>query len=427
VVNPPREPGVGFDASATRTFFRTRRASAILVAIVSVMTTLQVLATPITAMLAGPIDWPFSVSIPVLCVILTVACVAQASALLLSDRWPRTAVVATVAVYLILLATFDVPNWLIGMYLVVALAQFLLASRVPATSAIVCFLGVVMLGMGGLFVWAVVYAGDAGAAVTFMANEFFRFTAPALGATALGIWWGAQVRKVTLAREQAELARQEHDARVNDARERERARIAQELHDVAGQHLAGLVTLADAAISLAPARPDEAIRLVGEVRNEGRFAAASLAGALSDLHAEAAAPAETTRDLRRAGELVEFWSQRGMPVSFELSGAVSDLPAVVSTTAYRVLQEALTNAAKHAPGAPVSVTVTVAEAEDELIVRVVNGAPNSESMPVPGLDLGWGLRGMRERVELLRGTLFAGPTPTGGWDVRITIPIDPIA
>ncbi|OYC95912.1 sensor histidine kinase [Microbacterium sp. Yaish 1] len=423
-MKPPREPGVDFDASATQTFFRTRRASAILVAIVSVSTTVQVLATPITAMIAGPVDWPFDVSISVLCVILALACVAQASAVLLSERWPRTAVFATVAVYLLLLGAFDIPNWLIGMYLVVALAQFLLARRVSAGSAVVCLLGVVIAGMGGLFTWAVFYSGDVSTALSFMANEFFRFSAPALGATALGIWWRAQVRQVTLAREQAELARQEHDARVNDARERERARIAQELHDVAGQHLAGLVTLADAAISLAPARPDEAIRLVGEVRNEGRFAAASLAGALSDLHAEAAAPAETTRDLRRAGELVQFWSQRGMPVSFEQSGGVSDLPAVVSTTAYRALQEALTNAAKHAPGAPVSVSVTAAE--EELLVRVVNRAPNSDSTPVPGLDLGWGLRGMRERVELLRGTLFAGPSPTGGWEVRITIPIDPI-
>ncbi|WP_083990590.1 sensor histidine kinase [Microbacterium arborescens] len=424
-MKPPREPGVDFGAPATQTFFRTRRASAILVAIVSVSTTVQVLATPITAMIAGPVDWPFDVSISVLCVILALACVAQASAVLLSERWPRTAVFATVAVYLVLLGAFDIPNWLIGMYLVVALAQFLLARRVSAGSAVVCLLGVVVAGMGGLFTWAVFYSGDVSTALSFMANEFFRFSAPALGATALGIWWGAQVRQMTLAREQAELARQEHDARVNDARERERARIAQELHDVAGQHLAGLVTLADAAISLAPARPDEAIRLVGEVRNEGRFAAASLAGALSDLHAEAATPTETTRDLRRAGELVQFWSRRGMPVSFELSGGVSDLPAVVSTTAYRALQEALTNAAKHAPGAPVSVSVTAAD--DELIVRVVNRAPHSDSTPVPGLDLGWGLRGMRERVELLRGTLFAGPTPTGGWEVRITIPIDPIA
>ncbi|MCZ4067662.1 histidine kinase [Microbacterium sp. H37-C3] len=425
-MNPPREPGLEFDASATRTFFRTRRAALILVAIVSVSTTVQVLATPITAMIAGPVDWPFDISISLLCVILALACVAQASAVLLSDRWPRIAVFATVAVYLVLLGAFDIPNWLIGMYLVVALAQFLLARRVSAGSAVVCLLGVVVAGMGGLFTWAVFYSGDVGTALSFMANEFFRFTAPALGATALGIWWGAQVRQVNLAREQAELARQEHDARVNDARERERARIAQELHDVAGQHLAGLVTLADAAISLAPARPDEAIRLVGEVRNEGRFAAASLAGALSDLHAaDAAGPAETTRDLRRAGELVEFWSQRGMPVSFDLDGAVSDLPAVVSTTAYRVLQEALTNSAKHAPGAPVTISVTVTD--EELRARVVNQAPGTDSMPVPGLDLGWGLRGMRERVELLRGTLFAGPTPTGGWDVRIAIPIDPIA
>ncbi|MDD7928999.1 sensor histidine kinase [Microbacterium thalli] len=424
-MKPPREPGVGFDASATRTFFRTRRAAAIFAVIVSVMTTLQVLATPITALIGGFTDWPWDFPLPLLFAALTAGCVAQAGALLLSDRWPRTAVAATVAVYLVLLIAFAIPNWLVGMYLVVALAQFLLASRVSPTAAIVCGVLVVVVAMGTLVVWAAFYIGEIGEAVNYTVNQFFGFTAPVLGATALGIWWGAQVRRVTLAREQAELARQEHDARVVDARERERARIAQELHDVAGQHLAGLVTLADAAISLAPARPEEAIRLVGEVRNEGRFAAASLSGALSDLHADAAAPTETTRDLRRAAELVEFWSQRGMPVSFDASGPVTDLPAVVSTTAYRALQEALTNAAKHAPGAPV--TVTVSAGPDDLVVRIGNEAPRRDTAPVPGLDLGWGLRGMRERVELLRGTLFAGPTPTGGWDVRITIPIDPIA
>ena len=420
----PREPGVGFDSVATKTFFRTRRASIVFVVIVAAMSTLQVLSSPITAMLAGPVDWPFAFSVPVIFLILTVACTVQPAALLLSDRLPRTAVFATVVVYLAMLMGLDIPNWLTGTYLVVALGQFLLASRLPVASAVGCLLGLILLEMGGLFVWGVFYTGDAGLALSFMANQFLGFTAPVLGATALGIWWNVQVRRVEFAREQALLARRDHDARVAEARERERARIAQELHDVAGQHLAGLVTLADAAISLAPARPDEAIRLVGEVRNEGRFAAASLAGALSDLHADSAEPAETTRDLRRSNELVEYWTQRGMHIAFTRSGAVADLPAVVSTTAYRGLQEALTNAAKHAPGAPVEASVTVTA--DRLDVRVGNSARHEESAPLPGLDLGWGLRGMRERVELLRGTLFAGPTATGGWEVRIAIPIDPL-
>src|SRR3546814_10215650 len=86
-------------------------------------------------------------------------------------------------------------------------------------------------------------------------------------------------------REEAERARREHDERVARARTVERARIARELHDVAGQHLAGLITLSDAALSLAADRPEEALRLVEDVRSEGRFAAASLAGAIADLGA----------------------------------------------------------------------------------------------------------------------------------------------
>lgn len=225
------------------------------------------------------------------------------------------------------------------------------------------------------------------------------------------------------ARAEAETAKREHDKRVEEAEQRERARIAQELHDVAGQHLAGLITLADAALTIAPDRPDDALRLVEEVRSEGRFAAASLAGALTDLRAVGTEPRESTRDLRQADELLDYWQKRGMSIRLAARGPVEELPAVVSATAYRCTQEAITNAAKHAPGAQVDVEITAGH--DRLGVLIANGSSPSKTPPLAGLGLRWGLNGIRERIDLLRGTLVFGATPEGGWMVRFVIPFAP--
>ncbi len=401
---------------------QTRRASLILVAVVFATTVVQVLAPPILGFIQGAEQWPLPLPPVVALTLLVMGCAAQAAALLLSERWPKTSVFATTAVYLALVVGLSVPNWLVGMYLVVAVAQFLLATRASVAASLACLIGTGLLGMGGLFVWLVSVGTDPGYALGFVSAEIAGFVAPTLGATALGAWWSAQVRRVALVREQAEIAKEDHDRRVLEARERERTRIGQELHDVAGQHLAGLITLADAAMALAPQRPADALQLVEDVRNEGRFAAASLAGALSDLRANATASVETTRDLRRASELVDYWAERGMRVRLDLRGTYSDLPAVVSTSVYRALQEALTNAAKHAPGSDVAVALAASSGSVDL--TVVNTAAATSAQPLPGLDLGWGLNGMRERIGLLRGTLTAGQTDEGGWQVSLRVPLD---
>jgi signal transduction histidine kinase len=272
-----------------------------------------------------------------------------------------------------------------------------------------------------LFAWILTLGVSFSVAISFVTPEAIRIAAPAIAATALGAWWRSQARRVSIARMQAEKAKREHDTRVQQAAQAERARIAQELHDVAGQHLAGLITLADAALTIAPARPEDALNLVEEVRNEGRFAAASLAGALADLRAVGTEPREATPDLRQADDLVEYWRRRGMNIRLAPTGPIAELPAVVSTMAYRCTQEALTNAAKHAPGSDVEVSISARQ--DRLEVAVVNGVSSPGGSPARGLDLGWGLAGIRERVDLLRGTLVFGTTPEGGWMVRFVIPV----
>lgn len=413
------EPAVQRPLRSPTTLLRSRRAALTFAVMVFLTTVVQVLAVPLTALVEGATEWGLVFSEPVILSLLVAGCAAQSAALLLSDRWPKLAVIAVTTVYLVMALGLAVPSWLVGMYLVIALAMFLLATRSAPAVSILWAVGVSLISIALLYWWVLAIGTPPQVATGFVLAEAARLAVPTFGGTALGIWWAAQVRRVTTVREAAELAKQEHEERVEDARSRERARIAQELHDVAGQHLAGLITLSDAALAIAPTQPEHAIELVQDVRNEGRFAAASLAGALADLRATGAERLEITRDLQRAPELVDYWQRRGMQVRLTVKGVLSDLPAVVSTTAYRSLQEALTNAAKHAPGAPVNVDIALTS--DHLDMTVENGPP-LHTHSVPGLDLGWGLASIRERLDLLGGSLSASGTATGGWRLVLEVP-----
>jgi len=407
--------------NAAVTLLSSRRAAITFAVTVFIMSVVQVLSTPLTALAGGVTDWGLVYSEPVIIALLVAGCAVQSGALLLSDRWPQLAVALTAGIYLGMVLWLGVPTWLVGMYLVIALATFLLATRATPAVSIVWAVGVSAVAVAILLWWLLAIGTEVHVAFGFVLAEAARLVMPIVGGAALGIWWAAQVNRVSLAREEAELAKQEHEVRVAAAEARERARIAQELHDVAGQHLAGLITLSDGALAIAPTQPAQALRLVREVRDEGRFAAASLAGALSDLRAAGAERQETTRDMQRVPELIDYWRQRGMLVSLDVKGELTDLPAVVSTTAYRSVQEALTNAAKHAAGATVDVRVQVEKTQ--LTVDVVNEATPGSSVNVPGLDLGWGLAGVKERVELLGGTLATSTTPSGGWRFSFTVPV----
>jgi signal transduction histidine kinase len=399
----------------------SRRAALVFGAIVFATTLIQVLANPFVITFDGAAQWTHPLSIVVVVAIVTAGSALQAVSLLLSARWPALAVLGSLAAYLVLVVVVAVPNWLSAMELVVAIALFLLATRRSIGFAFGVLAAAVALDLLVISVWVVSLGSSPAAAVGFVVAQGIAFAAPAAGATALGIWWGIQSRRVTRAQEEAEAASREHEARIEQAREHERARIAQELHDVAGQHLAGLISLADAAISVGPARAEDMLQLVEDVRAEGRFAAASLYGALADLRAVGAAQVEATRDLMRIPDLVAYWRQRGMPVDIHTTGDLADLPAVVSTTAYRGVQEALTNAAKHAPGAHVDIDIVL---DGEWLRVVVANDPSRAERPAGERvgGLGWGLDGLRNRLDLMSGSVTAGRTDEGGWKVRMRIP-----
>jgi len=397
----------------------TPRFAAVFGLLIFLATTLQVIATPLAALGQGLDQWPLPVSEPIVLTLLILGCGVQATALAVSDRFPQLAVATVTVVFVALAIGLEVPTWLTGMYLVIALSLFLLATRRSAVVAVAWLILSLTAAVGSLFVWLLSEGSTWAAASWWIVAEAVQLGAPAAAATLMGLWWQGRARRMREARDAADDARRQHEDRVADAQADERARIAQELHDVAGQHLAGLITLADAALKLAPQKPESAIELVQEVRDEGRFAAASLSTALSDLRATTPASTTTLNDLRSIQTLLDYWRDRGAVVTESSDERVVNLPAVVSTTAYRCIQEGLTNAAKYAPGAPVHVGIDVRP--EALHVEVTNG-PAELADPLPGLGLGWGLRGIAERVAVLQGTMSTSRLADGGWKLEFHLP-----
>jgi signal transduction histidine kinase len=221
----------------------------------------------------------------------------------------------------------------------------------------------------------------------------------------------AEQRATQLERDQHERAR----AAVGD----ERARIAREMHDVVG-HRVSLMVLQAGAIEMAAADRERVEQLACQVQVAGRQALDELrqaVGVLRDGEDDGAplAPQPGLDDLER---LVKECRAAGMTVELDRPPAeAAPIDAVVSRAAYRIVQEALTNAAKHAVGA--AVTVTVEQAPDQLVVRVVNGAPRE---PSQGSGGGFGLVGLRERVRTLNGSLRAEPRLDGGFLVEAVLP-----
>ncbi|RMI09252.1 sensor histidine kinase [Cellulomonas triticagri] len=222
--------------------------------------------------------------------------------------------------------------------------------------------------------------------------------------------------------------RGEQEARVQAALATQRTAMARELHDIAAHHLSGIALMASAIDRQITTDPDAARASVRQVRDQSRVVLTDLrrlVGLLrEDDGAETDAPTlAAVRDLVAAPAAggVATLHVVGAPEGAVLGGGVGPLAQL---TAYRMVQEALANARTHAPGARCAVTVDDS-ADDAVVVTVRNeAAPAGATAPTsPGG--GHGLRGMRERADLVGADLRHGPTPDGGWEVVLRVPRDP--
>jgi signal transduction histidine kinase len=199
------------------------------------------------------------------------------------------------------------------------------------------------------------------------------------------------------------------------ARAEERERIARELHDVIAHTLTvSQLHVTSARLAVRYEDRDEAERALAEAERLGQHCLAEVRATVGLLRDDAGpAPTAPLPGASALPELIEGFRQAGATVHAQLDGDLAALPATAGLALYRIAQEALTNAVKHAPGAPVSLALTVAESS--VLLRV-------DSAGAPGTGSGSGLTGMAERAAALGGQCRAGPGGQG-WLVTASVPL----
>ncbi|UOY01553.1 sensor histidine kinase [Blastococcus sp. PRF04-17] len=200
----------------------------------------------------------------------------------------------------------------------------------------------------------------------------------------------------------------------------ERSRIARELHDVIGHEVTVIALQADAAAAALAKAPERAAAPVEAIRRSAAQALAEMRRVVGLLRAADEEDLHPQPGLADVQTLVEQSRAAGARVDLTFRPPDAPVPPSVELAAYRLVQEALTNARRHAPGAPVDVRV---EADGHQVrVDVVNARRGG--VPAPrASSSGFGLVGMRERVRLLGGRLDAGPTPDGGYALTASLPV----
>jgi len=225
-------------------------------------------------------------------------------------------------------------------------------------------------------------------------------------------------------RAQRSLAAQTERAEAEQARRavlEERARIARELHDVVAHHMSLIAVRAETApyrLSGLPESARDEFSSLSEVAREALAEMRRLLGVLRHDQPAALAPQPQLTDLPA---LVDAARRSGVPVELSLPPAPGQVPAGVGVCAYRIVQESLSNASQHAPGAPIAVSVT--HDPGVILLRVANGPAGHPRPAGTEPRPGHGLTGMHERVALLGGSLSAGPAPDGGFVVSAVLPL----
>lgn len=222
--------------------------------------------------------------------------------------------------------------------------------------------------------------------------------------------------------ERAARAEAERDLLAREAVMSERTSIARDLHDVVAHGMSVMVVQAGAAQRLLASQPDRAAAALEQIQATGREALGEMRRMLGVLRNEdsatSLAPQPTLDDL---GAMVQRCTDAGVATDLTIEGRAPARTAGAEMTVYRIAQEALTNVIKHA-GRPARATVRVTFAGDQVRLEVDDDGRGAQLADL-ATSTGHGLVGMRERVELYRGTLHAGPRPGGGFRVAATIPL----
>lgn len=327
-----------------------------------------------------------------------------------------------VALLLPLLWRRRAPMAVFGAVAAASLAQWLTDVRLPADVALlvaiytvatrsdprrVLLAGVVL--EAGILMYSVRWSTEGGFLVSAVS-----LTATAIAAAVIGM--NVRTRRAYLASLEDRAARleRERDQQAQLAVAEERAHIAREMHDIVSHNLSVMVALADGAVFAQHRAPDRATAAVRQISGTGRQALTDMRRFLGVLRAgEPDALRHPMPGIAALASLADQVRAAGLPTRLDVAGDSSSVPAAVQLTAYRIVQEALTNTLKHAPSGT-SAEVHVRCSADAVTVDVTDDGRTARA---PGPMSGHGIAGMRERAAAYGGRLSAGPLPDGGWRI----------
>jgi signal transduction histidine kinase len=275
-----------------------------------------------------------------------------------------------------------------------------------------------LLTAGGIAAYFTFDRGDPGLAPAVTTSATYA------AAWGVGMYVRSRRAYTNVVEERARLIEREREVREREAVADERARIARELHDVVGHALNLIVIQSGGAQRVMEAKPDLARDSLASIEATGRQALSDMERMLGMLRAagdgdDGLSPQPGLGDVDALAARV---SEAGLPVAVKVEGAAAELPASVDLSAYRIIQEALTNALKHA--GPARAAVTIRYTRDGVDLEVVDDGRGIDRGEAASATLGGrGLIGMQERVSLFGGDFDAGPRPEGGFRVHAVLPL----
>jgi signal transduction histidine kinase len=325
-------------------------------------------------------------------------------------RWPPWLPVAAATAGTVTTMAAGVPDLLVGPALVVAIFVFSLRSeKTPAIAGTAAVIGVLLAGHLAFSL----HAKDGWSDVSVVPW--------AAVAAAVGQAVRAKRAHQAMLEERARRAEEGREAEARRRVQQERLRIARELHDAVGHHVALISVQAGAMGCLLDTDLAKARESLTHIQRASEAALEELRLTVGLLRQPGdREPVEPAGGLGRLDELVASFGATGLRVRCEVSGAARPLPEAVDLTAYRLIQESLTNTAKHAAGTSASVSIAFRPAVLALAVED-DGPAGSVSGPVAP-EAGHGIIGMRERAAALGGWLSAGPRAGGGFRVLAELP-----
>lgn len=323
------------------------------------------------------------------------------AALLARRRFPVTVLAAAAGAEAVLAAAGDYPGGatvIVAMYTVADLRgrRFSLAALIPAAA--------------------------------FLQLASISSVPVTIGAWALGSYVQTRRRYTAALEERAANLERERRQLTEIAAQQERLSIARELHDIVAHSVTVVLLGVRGARDVLPTSPETARQTLGRVETTAEQAMAELRRVLTVLRepGHGAPPNRPPPSLTTLGELVDSYRAAGLPVRLTCTGQPRSLPDGIELSAYRIIEEALTNALKHASPATVSVTLAFGSAQLDVTIEDDGGTAGGTVNPArqgPVAAAGHGITGMRERAAALGGELTAGRRPDGGFGVVARLPI----